>query len=181
MLEFVLIEDASPGEKPGVFFNVDKNKIKAGVYFANYLSVNGEFFNVNFKIKEKPGNDIGIISIDRLQINNYSIEKGIAELNISQVACNQYAIKVADNYPNPFNPTTIIPYELIGEGNVMIGIYNMIGQQIKILINENQKAGAYKKTWDGKDENGMSVANGIYIYRVIFKGQIISKTMVKLQ
>jgi len=38
MLEFVLIEDASPGEKPGVFFNVDKNKIKAGVYFANYLS-----------------------------------------------------------------------------------------------------------------------------------------------
>jgi len=181
MLEFVSIEDASPSEKRKLFFNVDKNKIKAGAYFANYLSVNGEFFNVNFKIKEKPGNDIGIISIDRLQINNYSIEKSIAELNISQVACNQYAIKVADNYPNPFNPTTIIPYEITETGNVTIIIYNMLGQHVKTMLNEEQYPGAYKAIWDGRDNAGMGVANGIYVYKVLFKEQIITKTMLKLE
>ena len=181
MLEFVSIEDASPGENRELFFNVDKNKIKAGAYFANYLSVNGEFFNINFKTKEEPDNDTGIVSINRLQINNYSIEKGIAELNISQVAHNQYAIKVADNYPNPFNPTTIIPYEITRTGNVTIRIYNMLGQHVKILLNEEQYPGVYKAIWDGRDNAGMGVANGIYVYRVSFKDQVITKTMLKLE
>jgi len=63
----------------------------------------------------------------------------------------------------------------------MIIIYNMLGQHVKTMLNEEQNPGAYKVIWDGRDNAGMGVANGIYVYRVSFKDQVITKSMLKLE
>ena len=65
-------------------------------------------------------------------------------------------------YPNPFNPSTKISYELPEDGFVRIGIYNTLGREIKNLVKKSQNAGQKIVFWDGTDDTGISVSNGIY-------------------
>ncbi len=86
------------------------------------------------------------------------------------------------NYPNPFNPTTDIEYQLKENSNVSLTIYNILGQRIKVLINNlAQGAGRYTVTWDGTNSAGEKVASGIYIYRIIANKFNAVKKMVFLK
>jgi hypothetical protein len=69
-------------------------------------------------------------------------------------------------YPNPFNPTTTIEYNLPTEGNVKLEVYNTLGQLVNVLIEGNQSAGRQRVTWNGKDSFGSSVSSGLYFYRI---------------
>jgi hypothetical protein len=73
---------------------------------------------------------------------------------------------VGQNYPNPFNPTTNINYELPKASDVKIVIYNILGQPVRTLVNARQEASFYTITWDGKNDLGMPVSTGTYIYSV---------------
>jgi hypothetical protein len=69
------------------------------------------------------------------------------------------------NYPNPFNPETVIKYSIPKTSQVTIRIYNILGQNIRTLVNNKvQNSGTYTVTWNGKDENGIIVSSGIYFY-----------------
>jgi Tol biopolymer transport system component len=70
------------------------------------------------------------------------------------------------NYPNPFNPTTNIAYNLPQDGQLVITIYNLLGQQVKTIYNGFQYAGSYTITWDATNANGQAVSSGIYFYRI---------------
>ena len=70
------------------------------------------------------------------------------------------------NYPNPFNPTTSIGYALKENTKVVLKIYNLLGQEVRTLVNGNQEAGYKKVAWDGMNDKGTRVASGIYIYRI---------------
>ncbi|MBN1995902.1 right-handed parallel beta-helix repeat-containing protein [candidate division KSB1 bacterium] len=67
--------------------------------------------------------------------------------------------KLSQNYPNPFNPTTTIKYELPRDCHVILKIYNMLGQEVSILFDKNQKAGYHDIQWDAT-----SFASGLYFY-----------------
>jgi len=84
------------------------------------------------------------------------------------------------NYPNPFNPATEIRYRLSqtdGSATVL-RIYNLLGQEIRTLVNQVQSAGVYAVTWDGKDNLGRSVSSGVYIYRLQANGLTQSRKML---
>jgi len=70
------------------------------------------------------------------------------------------------NYPNPFNPATTIGYQLATEAQIRIKVYNILGQEIRTLVNERQGAGFYRVIWDGKNNAGQAVSSGIYLYRM---------------
>ena len=70
------------------------------------------------------------------------------------------------NYPNPFNATTTIHYDLKENGKVSLKIYNMLGQEVRTLVNKRQLAGQRSITWDGRNNSGQTVSSGIYIYRI---------------
>jgi len=70
------------------------------------------------------------------------------------------------NYPNPFNPTTTIAYSLSKEAHVNIEIFNMKGQKVRTLKNEEQTAGDYNAVWNGKDDNSKPAASGVYFYKM---------------
>ena len=72
---------------------------------------------------------------------------------------------VSQNYPNPFNPTTTIRYQLSVSSEVRLAIYNLLGQEVRALVNTKQSAGSYSVIWDGKDTRGNAVGSGVYIYR----------------
>ncbi|KAA3606236.1 MAG: T9SS C-terminal target domain-containing protein [Calditrichaeota bacterium] len=74
---------------------------------------------------------------------------------------------VSQNYPNPFNPTTKIDYTLKVDESVKLVVYNSLGQEVKTLVNESQKAGVqYTAVWDGTDRNGKVVSSGVYYYKL---------------
>ena len=70
------------------------------------------------------------------------------------------------NYPNPFNPATIIPYELATTSPVKLEVFNTIGQRVATLVDGNQEAGSYQAQWDGTDAAGQAAAAGLYFYRL---------------
>jgi flagellar hook assembly protein FlgD len=70
------------------------------------------------------------------------------------------------NYPNPFNPTTKISFALPVQANVTLRIYNTIGQEVATLFNDIANAGNFEVQWNGQNSAGMSVASGMYFYRL---------------
>ena len=77
---------------------------------------------------------------------------------------------LSQNYPNPFNPETTIEYAVpTGSGAVPVklSIYNAIGQQMKILVDEKVNPGFYSIVWDGRDNQGRLVGTGVYFYRIV--------------
>jgi hypothetical protein len=71
------------------------------------------------------------------------------------------------NYPNPFNPSTTIAYQLPNAGEVSLIIYNVMGQQIRVLEQGFRAQGVYEVEWNGRDDNGQTVSSGLYLYRFI--------------
>jgi uncharacterized repeat protein (TIGR02543 family) len=92
---------------------------------------------------------------------NFDFAVGIDEVEIPTT------FSISQNYPNPFNPTTTIKFGLPVEAKVSIRIYNSIGQEITRLVNgETLNAGYHQQIWDAKNSNGVSLASGLYIYRI---------------
>jgi hypothetical protein len=83
---------------------------------------------------------------------------------------------LAQNYPNPFNPTTVITYSIPASSNVVINVYNVIGELIKTLVNQYQEAGIYKINFDA---GGLS--NGIYFYKIQSGNFVEIKKMLLLK
>ncbi|MCK4653768.1 MAG: right-handed parallel beta-helix repeat-containing protein [Candidatus Cloacimonetes bacterium] len=74
--------------------------------------------------------------------------------------------KLNHNFPNPFNPTTMICYSLKENSKVSLNIYNIKGQKVKTLVDETIPAGEHSVIWNGKDSNGNRVSSGIYFYKL---------------
>ncbi len=70
------------------------------------------------------------------------------------------------NYPNPFNPTTTIAFDLPEASEVTLEVYDMMGRRVATLVNGNLSAGRYEAIWNARADNGASVASGVYIYRL---------------
>jgi hypothetical protein len=76
------------------------------------------------------------------------------------------AYALHQNFPNPFNPNTAIRYELPNEGRVVLRVYNILGQEVRTLVNAKQAAGVQTVRWDGRNNLGQAVSSGIYLYRL---------------
>jgi hypothetical protein len=75
------------------------------------------------------------------------------------------------NYPNPFNPETIIQYSILQESKVVLKIYNIKGQKIKVLVNNELDKGNHSIIWNGEDDSGHNVGSGIYFYKLNVNGK----------
>lgn len=85
------------------------------------------------------------------------------------------------NYPNPFNPSTTIRFQLPEQSRVELSVYNLLGQRIADLVNEERAAGAYTVQWNGQDNSGRPAASGIYLVRLKAGGQIMIRRMTLLK
>ncbi|NIR49004.1 T9SS type A sorting domain-containing protein, partial [candidate division KSB1 bacterium] len=89
--------------------------------------------------------------------------------------------QLLQNFPNPFNPTTTIKYQLPKTTNVRLEIYNILGQRIKTLVDAQQPADYYTIQWDGRNNHGVQVGSGLYIYRLIAEAVDGSENFVKVR
>jgi hypothetical protein len=86
------------------------------------------------------------------------------------VSLDDYALR--NNYPNPFNQLTTIEYKLPETGKVLLSVFNLVGEQIAVLVNEEQASGTYKVDFDGS-----GLASGGYMYKIEVVGE--SRNFIK--
>ena len=78
---------------------------------------------------------------------------------------------LSPNAPNPFNAATSIRFELYCAGNVSLVIYDSLGRVVARLVEGHLNAGLHAVTWDGKDDAGVPVSSGVYVYRLASQGK----------
>ena len=112
----------------------------------------------------------------------YTDEQGKYSIDLSVPtgidASAPLVFSLGQNYPNPFNPTTVIPFTLDSPGKVRIDIYNVMGQRVFTVINNNVSAGLHTATWNGMDDRGNHVGAGIYLYQLQAGKQVETKKML---
>jgi FlgD Ig-like domain len=91
------------------------------------------------------------------------------------------SFRLMQNYPNPFNPSTTIEYEIPQAGEVEVRIFDLNGRLVKTIEKKAQASGTYQVRWDGKNEEGLRVASGLYLYSVQYENAIYSKKMILIK
>jgi hypothetical protein len=86
---------------------------------------------------------------------------------------------LSQNYPNPTSGVTQIAYSLPRMSAIRITLFNMLGQEIRTLVDGLVTSGAHTVSWDGRDENGQPVAKGIYFYRLEAGGFAMTKKLIR--
>ena len=118
----------------------------------------------------------------RLVELSFADKDGFVDKHVLPVAKTAGETILLQNAPNPFNPTTSIPFTLAQPGPVSLVVYNALGQEIRKLIsNTSLIAGQHRVVWDGKDRYGRQVASGLYIYRLKAGEFLTAKQMLMVK
>lgn len=92
-----------------------------------------------------------------------------------------FGFELKSNYPNPFNPTTTIEYTIPTKSHVDISIFNLLGQKVKTVVDDEKSIGEHNVNWDGTNISGKRVASGIYLYRIVAGDNIQTKKMMLIK
>lgn len=90
-------------------------------------------------------------------------------------------VRAGANYPNPFNPSTTIPFSLSGPAFVTITVYDVLGRRIRTLVDGWRPAGDHRAIWDGRDARGDALASGIYLVKIEAAGRLETRKVVLLK
>jgi hypothetical protein len=91
------------------------------------------------------------------------------------------ATALKGNLPNPFNPETTIYYDILDPCMVSIEVYNVKGQKVRTLVNENMLSGRFNIVFNGKDDQGKSLSSGVYFYRFKAGKYVVTNKMMLMQ
>ena len=171
-----LISEGIPG--PYTFSMKSNNDLPAGLDFALLDIPNKNIIrnvlseSITIQESLKNGYDITIVAGDEAYVNDMI-------MNILEAIPAEYSL--SQNYPNPFNPTTKIDFTLPRSDDVNVTIYNLVGQQIKVLVNSNLEYGYHTVTWNGLDQLGRPVASGVYFSELRTRNFRQTKKMLLLK
>ena len=158
------------------------------------LARNGNWGQASIPVEEIRGEfiDLRMLSYEFviLEVNGASCQFGLDDiywsgggevLAISNLDTSFDRFVLKDNYPNPFNPLTLINYELLSDGLVNITIYDMMGRKVKTLVNGLQTVGYKSIMWNATDDKNEPVSAGLYLYTMQVGGSRQAKKMVLLK
>jgi len=172
-----LVKDVITGMIAGVVRTVTNQAIPgatvtAGSYTATTNNAGAYSIIVPIGIYNVTAAKQGYVTQTQENINVTANQTTTVNFNLVQGSSNEddlipvSATILSGNYPNPFNPETTISYSVKDRSPVRIEIYNLKGQKIRTLVNQDQTPGHYRIVWNGKDESGSSVGSGVYFYRM---------------
>ena len=136
--------------------------------------------NYSFEDKDLPGVDKVYYRLEQVDLDGSISQSNVIEvlLGARMPLPTEFAVNV---YPNPFNPSTTISYDLPEAGPVTVVIYDVLGQQVRHLVSQVTSAGRYSIQWDARDNQGRGVASGVYIAKVDAGTSTLSQKMLLLK
>jgi hypothetical protein len=165
---------------PQVFAQADGKVAIAAL--GNTASEGDLGLNLIFRSKQEIEDSYIELTNGALQDGTYGLNQITTPVSV-RIETRPEAYALADNYPNPFNPETTIKYQLPEAGQVRLEVYNMLGQVVKTLVdNQFQNAGRYTLQWDATNNSGQPLSSGVYFYRILAGGEFQShKKMLLLK
>ncbi len=107
--------------------------------------------------------------------------QGITSVDVHETKEKTFTFILENNFPNPFNPGTTIRYRITKPALVMLKIYNINGEKVRTLVNQNQNTGVYDIKWDGRDDEGQTISSGIYFYQICVNNFSQAKKMILIK
>lgn len=117
----------------------------------------------------------------QVQVSDHYGGSAFQNYNISVIDPTPPITELQQNFPNPFNISTTIRYQIRTPSNVSLTIYNILGQKVKTLVDQHQEFGYYSVIWDGTDETDRQVASGIYLCSLHINGRHFTKKLALLK
>ena len=149
-------------------YQTDWSHVGTGKIYSSYVS-SGWDYDIRLKVEVQSANETATDQIKVYPAYNENLicptaagQEAIADITKIEIP-ERYAIE--DNYPNPFNPVTTIRYELPEPSHVTLIIYDMMGREVRRLVNDVVQPGYHTATWDSRNNAGSEVASGMYLYR----------------
>jgi hypothetical protein len=127
---------------------------------------------------DEVANDIYYYRLKQIDFSGQFEYSPEIEVNVDLTPQN---FELHQNFPNPFNPTTSIQFQVPKQSDVTIVVYDMLGQEVKSLFANQVQAGTYTVQWDGSNNSGLKMSSGSYIYRMTADGFIETKEMILLK
>lgn len=115
---------------------------------------------------------------DDIRRIEFAIATGTGEPDPDTPQPTPFVFRLLQNHPNPFNPSTVIEYEIPGGADVTVRVYDLRGALIRELLHETQAAGRHRVTWDGLDGTRARVSSGVYFYTVRCGKLTLSKKLI---
>jgi hypothetical protein len=106
------------------------------------------------------------VDVDQYLMLEESQEREPTAVLEEQITTVPAALSLDQNYPNPFNSSTVIRFSLPTTEEVELGVYDLAGQRVALLVSGIREAGTYAVSWDGRDDRGRELASGVYLYRL---------------
>ncbi len=140
-----------------------EGNLKLAMAGAAPVQKDGEIVTLYFKVNKK--SDLDKLAFNGITLNEFKYD--VSEIESNTIIPKTF--RIHQNYPNPFNPVTNIKYELPNTGNITLKIYNLLGQEVKTLVNKIQASGFYKLQWDGRNNHNLLVSSGVYFYKIEYR------------
>ena len=145
----------------------DSNNVTLRKAYINYLSI-------------RDGSEYGMhnakYTIDALVASRNAL---IGIINISYEVPGRF--ELTQNYPNPFNPVTKFKFSLPKFSEVKVVVFDIMGREVKTLVNEKLEPGKYEVDWNGTNGMGNTVSSGIYFYKIVAGNYVETKKMIMLK
>ena len=111
-------------------------------------------------------------------VDNVYFYNDVVSVNEDLITSN---FALGNNYPNPFNPTTSISFGLNEAGHVSLEVYNIKGEKVRTLVDENFEANTHTVIWNGTDDNAKPVSSGVYFYKMKAENYTLTKKMILMK
>ena len=164
------------------YYHQSEDIVRVIVYDGQGSSLEpGEYLYLNMPFTISNPRDIAIDDVILASEDNERLEKVSIQVIYSDAPSLPVEYSLSQNYPNPFNPTTAIEFSVPRSGNVVISIYDMLGQEVRTLYAGEVQRGTYKVQWDGLNNAGSKMSSGSYIYRMVAGEFMQSKKMILMK
>lgn len=147
-------------------------EINIAIAGSDYIAVDGDVLLLTFDVnKDIKGNVKSLFEFTRVLLNETDLT-ALAKSDEIMLSGKPVEFLLDQNYPNPFNPATTIRYQIPEDGLQMnISVYDVLGKLVKSLVDEQKNAGYYSVDWNGRNESGAEVGNGMFFYKITVKGK----------
>lgn len=144
--------------------------------------------DITWIIPDNPDTAIILITVsNNSSVANVGTTFYLDDLSFSDVTAVQFnnnvpaEFNLAQNYPNPFNPSTVISYTVPKESFVTLKVYNLLGQEVASLVNEEQPSGSYKVDFSASGISGTNLTSGVYLYTLTAGSFVQTRKMMLLK
>ncbi|SVA26739.1 uncharacterized protein METZ01_LOCUS79593 [marine metagenome] len=174
----VMIENANVTNLSEIILSSNQQDAGQAIYEAGSLS-RFDLKSIRVKAEQSENNQSPIfVSYIFYGSGNEIVSEGEQEITLVQIP-ESFALN--QNYPNPFNPLTKIQYQLPYQTDVNLSIYDILGNEVIVLVHQNQAPGTYNIIWDAVDRNGREVSGGVYFYRIKTREFTKTKKLILLK